>query len=123
MPQWLAVALLGLAGSGLLAGAAVLGSMLTARAQKRAISVQIEAAQASRENALIDQLQEELAGHREATNVRLVEQERRMNAVDERNHELMRERDLYRDHAHELRSHIWDRKDPPPPDWPEGLPR
>lgn len=123
MPEWLATALLALAGTALLAGSAVFGALLSARAQKRAAKVQAEAAQSTRENALIDQLQEELAGHRQATNERLVEQERRMNAVEERNHELMRERDAYRDHAHELRSHIWDGKPPPPPDWPPGLVR
>jgi Flp pilus assembly protein TadB len=123
MPEWLGTALLALAGTGLLAGAAILGSLMTAKANKRATAVQVEAAQASRENALIDQLQEELAGHREATNTRLVAQEKRMNAQEERTHEVTRERDAYRDHAHELRSHIWDGKPPPPPDWPTGLPR
>lgn len=123
MPEWLSVALLSLAGTALLAGAAVVGHLLSARAQNRAATTQQQATQSTRENALIDQLQEELAGHREATNTRLVEQERRMNAVEERNHELMRERDGYRDHAHELRSHIWDGNPPPPPSWPEGLPR
>lgn len=123
MPEWLVVALLGLAGSALVFVGAIVGHLLSARAQKRAAQVQAEANQASRENALIDQLQEELAGHREATNTRLVQQEQRMNALDDRNHELMRERDAYRDHAHELRSHIWDGKPPPPPAWPAGYPR
>lgn len=123
MPQWLTVALLSLAGTGLLAAAAIVGHLLSARAQKRAVAVQVEATQATRENALIDQLQEELSVHRAATNERLVQQETRMNSLESRNHELMRERDAYRDHAHELRSHIWDGKPPPPPDWPVGYPR
>lgn len=123
MPVEVMVALLGLGGVALTTGGVLIGVLVSARAQKRAATVQAEATQATRENALIDQLQEELAGHRAATNERLVEQERRMNALEDRNHELMRERDAYRDHAHELRSHIWDGKPPPPPDWPAGYPR
>jgi uncharacterized membrane protein YhiD involved in acid resistance len=123
MPEGLGAALIGFAGTALVATGAIVGHLLSARAQKRAAETQAVATQTTRENALIDQLQEELSGHREATNTRLVEQERRMNAVEERNHELMRERDAYRDHAHELRSHIWDGNPPPPPPGPEGDPR
>lgn len=59
----------------------------------------------TRENALIDQLQEQLASV-----------ETRVNAS------LHRER-IRDDYIHELRDHIDQRKPPPPPPWPEGLTR
>lgn len=123
MPEWLAIALLSLLGILLTTLGAVGGHILSARAQKRAAIVQAEANKSTAENKLIDQLQEELTRYRVANDIRSTTQDQRMNDLEGRNDRLMRERDLYRDHAHELRSHIWDGKPPPPPDWPEGLPR
>jgi len=80
-------------------------------------------AEKSNEQQLIDQLQEELTAHRAEQTERTARLEERMQKVDDRNHDLMRERDGYRNHAHELRAHIWDGKPPPPPEWPDGLPR
>lgn len=80
-------------------------------------------AEKSNEQQLIDQLQEELKDHRAEQGDRTARLEERIQKVDDRNHELMQEREAYRNHAHELRSHIWDGKPPPPPNWPEGLPR
>lgn len=123
MEQWFVTALLGLAGTALLAGSAFLGALFAARAQKRAARVQSEATQATRENALIDQLQEELAGHRADTTARALEQDRRMNTLEERNGLLVELNDRYRDLLHKHRAHIWDGKPPPPPEWPDDLPR
>lgn len=123
MPEWLTVAVLSFAGTGLLAGAAIVGHLLSARAQKRAATVQSEAAQASRENNLIDQLQEELVAYRAETATRAAEQDRRLNTLEEKNGILIDRNDRYRDLLHKHRAHIWDKLPPPPPEWPEDLPR
>lgn len=72
--------------------------------------------QADSENSLIDQLQEELKTYR-------ADAERRATAQDERMNRLEVMVDGYRTYARELRSHIWGRKEPPPPEWPAGLPQ
>lgn len=123
MPQWLTVALLSLSGTALLAGAAVLGHLMSARAQMRATAVQVEAAHASRENALIDQLQEELITSRAEQAARMLAQEERMTALEDRNGMLVDRNDRYRDLLHRHRAHIWDGRPPPPPEWPDDLPR
>lgn len=74
------------------------------------------AAKKSGENSLIDQLQEELTAYR-------VEAGRRATIQDERMERLERNNDGYRAHIYELRAHIWDQKEPPPPEWPADLPR
>lgn len=108
MPEWLVVALLGLAGTGLLAAAAILGSVMTARANKRAAAVQVETAQATRDNAFIDQLQEELNRYRMATDVRL-------DRLEAENRGYRAFIGVQRDHmaAHGITL----------PPWPDGLPR
>lgn len=97
-----------------------LGVRVTARsAERRArqdAAASVREHEATAQDKLIDQLQEELAAHRAGA-------EARMTAQDERMNRLERYADGYRDHAHELRSHIWDQKPPPPPEWPDGLPR
>lgn len=125
--EWLVVPLLALAGTALLAGAAIVGHLLSSRAQKRAAVVQAEAtaeaAAVTRENALIDQLQEELASLRAEQAARMLAQEQRMTALEERNGILVDRNDRYRDLLHKHRAHIWDQIGPPPPDWPDDLPR
>ncbi len=96
------------------------GVRLTVRSAERRARAEAEAAAgergASAQDRLIDQLQEELASHRNAQEARLTAHEERMTRLD-------RLVDGYRSHAHDLRSHIWDGKPPPPPEWPAGLPR
>lgn len=58
-----------------------------------------------RENALIDQLQEQLDRLEESLSA-----------------SFKRER-IRDDYIHELRDHIDQRKSPPPPSWPDGLTR
>lgn len=67
-------------------------------------------------HALIDQLQQELSTYR-------ADAGRRATAQDERLNRLERNSDGYRNYAHELRAHIFDGLQPPPPEWPAGLPR
>jgi len=130
MPVEVQVALLTLLGTALVAGGAIIGHLLSARAQKRAATIQSEAAQATRENNLIDQLQEELstsraeqAAARAEQAARMTAQESRMNALEERNGVLVDRNDRYRDLLHKHRAHIWDQLPPPPPEWPDDLPR
>lgn len=117
MTEWVAVlvALVGGGGLGALATA-----LVTARKNKR-----------EDRDALIDQLQEE----RESSNAQLQEERRSFVA------ELAKEREAFavertellgrldkmwddkaasREHVAALRDHIWQRKDPPPPDPPAG---
>ena len=115
--------LLTLAGVVLTVVGAVVGSVLTNRVARRAAETVAIATQKSGENQLIDQLQEELGGHRKiAEDVRQAA-DRRATVQDERMNRLDKLASGYRDHAHELRSHIYDGKPPPPPDWPPNLPR
>lgn len=123
MPEWLGVALLSFGGTVLIVGGAIVGHLLSARAQKRSARIQSEATQATRENQLIDQLQEELGRYRESTDARAIEQDRRMNALEDRNGILVERNDRYRDLLHKHRAHIWDQLPPPPPEWPADLPR
>jgi hypothetical protein len=90
------------------------GSALKARAVEAETA--LEQSRRSSNNELIDQLQEELREHRTAANARATAQDERLNRLD-------RHHDLAREHIHELRSHIWEGKPPPPPPWPAGLPR
>jgi hypothetical protein len=86
---WAALAQLG---TGLVAG---LVAWVVARANKAG----------ARENAIIDQLQEEVAA---------------LKTGADQSYRRERIRD---DYIHQLRSHITDEKPPPPPPWPEGLTR
>ncbi|ALJ22034.1 hypothetical protein [Microbacterium sp. No. 7] len=107
----------------LMAGSGIVGGLLTSAAQKRAARVQAEAQATSRENHLIDQLQEELSSSRTEQAARMLAQEERMTGLEERNGILVDRTDRYRDLLHKHRSHIWDGKPPPPPEWPDDLPR
>lgn len=107
MPEWFIPALVALLGGGGVGG--WLGSIIAARTGAKV-------AKSTSENSLIDQLQEELTTYR-------VDATRRATAQDERMNRLETHNDGYRTHIHDLRSHIWDRKDPPPPEWPKDLPR
>lgn len=115
MPEWF-VPVLTLAGTALVVVGGVVGSILTNRVGKRAAANAAIAAQKTGENALIDQLQEELGRYRSSNDARTTEQDARMTRLDG----LV---DGYRAYIHELRAHIYDRKDPPPPAWPAHLPR
>lgn len=59
----------------------------------------------ARENALIDQLQEQVS------------------SLDTKLDGALRRERIRDDYIHELRDHIEQRKNPPPPPWPEGLTR
>lgn len=129
--------LITLAVSAVAGGGVYVGHILTRRSSREATKMQADANAKTNEQVMIDQLQEELGSHREqdrenrrveaeraaAQDERMLEMERRMTKLDERNEVTLRERDAYRDHAHALRSHIWDGNQPPPPPWPEGLPK
>lgn len=140
--EWLGP-LFGLAGTALVVLGGVVGYIISAKTTIRASATQAAATAAaattqaaavaaasdkSDAQALIDQLQEELKTHREAAaqrataqDQRMTEQDGRMQKLEEYNRDVTRQRDEYRDYAHTLRSHIFDRKDPPPPDWPDGV--
>jgi hypothetical protein len=66
----------------------------------------------NRENALIDQLQDEVKSARE-----------QLGKVETRVDDSLRRERIRDDYIHELRDHIDQRKPPPPPPWPEGLTR
>ena len=123
MPQWLVVALIGAGAPVLVFVGAIVGHVLSARAQKRAADVQAEASKVTAEHKFIDQLQEELAGYRTMNDNRALEQDRRMNELEERNGLLTERSDRYRDLLHKHRTHIWNGLPPPPPEWPDDLPR
>lgn len=123
MPQWLIVALLSAGAPVLLFAGAVIGHVLSARAQARAAEVQSEATKVSAEHNMIDQLQEELGRYRTVNDNRALEQDRRMNELEERNGLLTERSDQYRDLLHKHRAHIWSQLPPPPPEWPDDLPR
>lgn len=119
MPEWVNAVLpsaLIFAGVLLTVTGGVVGSILTNRVARHAAQTAAIAAEKSQENDLIDQLQEELRVYREDAGRRATLQDERLNRLETNN-------DGYRAHIHELRSHIWDRKEPPPPDWPTDLPR
>lgn len=107
MPEWFIPALVALIGGGGVGG--WIGSILAARTAGKV-------AKSTSENSLIDQLQEELNTYR-------ADAGRRATLQDERLNRLERNNDGYRAHIHDLRSHIWDQKAPPPPEWPADLPR
>ena len=66
----------------------------------------------ARENALIDQLQEQVTA-----------QAARQEASDLKLDAALRRERIRDNYIHELRDHIEQRKNPPPPPWPEGLTR
>ena len=76
------------------------------------IAVAILNRRGNRENALIDQLQDEVKSARE-----------QLTKVETRVDESLRRERIRDDYIHELRDHIDTRKPPPPPPWPEGLTR
>ncbi|MGO2791269.1 hypothetical protein [Microbacterium gubbeenense] len=112
-----------LAGVVLTALGGIAGAWIAAQAKRRETEVKALAAQVDAANQLSDQLQEELGGHRTAQEARITETERRLTSMEERNGVLVDRNDRYRDLLHKHRSHIWDGKPPPPPEWPDDLPR
>lgn len=106
----------------------VVGHLLSARIQSQATKAQSLASAKTNEQTMIDQLQEEVAKnlaeltrYREAADSRVLLMEKRMMAMEERDQTLMSERDKLRDYAHTLRTDIFNRKEPPPRDWPPGI--
>lgn len=127
MPEWLfgglvtlCVGIIGTAG--LVIGYIISARTARATAQATTKTATITAAATVDANArndtqtLVDQLQEELARHRSAQDARATAQDERLNRLETYS-------DGYRNHAHELRAHIWDGNPPPPPEWPKDLPR
>lgn len=123
IPDPLIIALLSLGGVALTVCGAIVGHLLSARASARTATVQTEANKRSNEQQMIDQLQEELSGYRAAADARAAEQDRRTTVQDERMERLEHRAEGYRDYAHTLRAHIYNELPPPPPAWPDGLPR
>ena len=105
MPEWLIALVVAVVG----ASGVWLGNILSNRTASKALTQ-------NGENNLIDQLQEELRTYREDAGHRATIQEGRLTALENNSNG-------YREHIYELRSHIWDGKPPPPPEWPAGLPR
>ncbi|MGO2750400.1 MAG: hypothetical protein ACTIA6_10160 [Pseudoclavibacter sp.] len=91
--------------AGFTAVGAIFGHATAARSARRADA-----------QTLVDQLQEELATYREQQAAIRASDAERLNRLDTYV-------DGYRTHAHELRAHIWDGKEPPPPEWPSHLPK
>lgn len=127
MPEWLFAGLVSIGGILLTTAGLVTGYAISARTARLTSTQQAAATAKATEQSgaehLIDALQEELQRYRNSTDQRALNMELRITGLEERNHHLMQERDGYRNHAHELRAHIWDGKMPPPPEWPTGLPR
>ena len=105
-----------LAGVALTAVGAVAGARLSARSKDRETT-------ATATDRLIDQLQEERDGYRREHEARLSNAETRLTGMEERNGILVTQNDRYRDLLHKHRAHIYDQLPPPPPEWPEDLPR
>lgn len=144
-PEWFFTGLIGLIGTALVVAGAGLGHFLSARSAKIAAvtqaAAQVEVAQRtaeatvavaekSSEQSMIDQLQEELSGYRamaeanrKAADDRATAQDQRMERIEHENDLLRREREGYRSYAHVLRDHIIEELPPPPPAWPQNLPR
>lgn len=120
MPEWLPL-IATFAGTALLVAGGVVGSILTHKVAERANETAAVASAKTAENNLIDQLQEELSGYRQSNDARATEQDHRMRVLEESNAAITKERDTLRDYAHQLRSDIFDRKEPPPAEWPVGV--
>lgn len=101
----------------------VVGAIITARTKDRSTSVEARKAEVDAANRMIDQLQEELVVYRAGQEQRMTTTDERMTALELRNGMLVDRADRYRDLLYKHRSHIWDGKPPPPPEWPEDLPR
>lgn len=133
-PVEITVALLALGGVILTAAGALGGAWLSsrataqsaearARAQAQSAAAQTEAVASAAQNDLIDQLQEELTGFRATADRRAELQDERLTALGARNEILVDRNDRYRDLLHKHRYHIWEGHPPPPPEWPDDLPR
>ena len=94
----------------------LIGAWWTARAKNRDTT-------ATAGNQLIDQLQEELTRHRKSQDERMTRAERRQDEMEAHSRVLVDHNNRYRDLLHKHRAHIYDQKPPPPPEWPEDLPR
>ena len=112
---------LGLVGVILMVIGGAIGSSLTFKVSKRTAENTTENNKKSAENALIDQLQEELLRYRTANDERSTAQDVRMTLLEVTNQEISRERDVLRDYAHQLRSDIYNGAEPPPAAWPAGI--
>lgn len=106
LPEWTALLLTALGSGGV---GALISALLTRRT----------AADADRQ-ALIDQLQEELkadlaelAAERDEIKAEREQYQRNLDR-------LWTDKAASREHVAALRDHIWQRKDPPPPDPPDG---
>ena len=109
MPEWLITALITLGAATIAASGVWIGAILSNRTAAKVATM-------TAENSLIDQLQEELHTYRNDAGRRATIQDERLNRLETFN-------DGYRAHIYDLRSHIWDEKEPPPPEWPKDLPR
>ena len=112
MTEQAVTALIGLAGAALVVIGGIVGAIITARAQRRvgdiAARAATGAAKRSSEEVLIDQLQEELARFRDAT-------DKRLEKLELENREYRRFLFIHRDL-------LADNGLPSPP-WPDTIPR
>jgi hypothetical protein len=125
MPEWMFAGIVGLVASALMAAGGVLGHLLAARTQRTTAATQAAAtmviAEKTDAQALIDQLQEERQFYIQAAETRAAEQDERLERIEKECGIIRGERDLLKDHAIELREHIYAGKPPPPPEWPAAL--
>ena len=100
-----------LAGPVIVGMIAVVGTLVSTRIQHKG----------KPENALIDQLQEQIKDDRESRERELARQDARISALELEQRKSKR-RELIRDnYINRLREHINAGNPPPPPEWPEGL--
>lgn len=71
----------------------------------------------SRENALIDQLQEQL----DKAEARSDKQDERLDKMEAKLNAVMRTSRTRLDYIYRLRHHIDTQQPPPAPDWPDGI--
>jgi len=96
---------------GIVAGIGAAGVWLTAKIQHKGRP----------ENALIDQLQEQIKDDREARDKELARQNVRIEALEVEQRKSKRRERIRDDYINKLRRHIEAGSPPPPPEWPEGL--
>jgi len=73
------------------------------------------------ENALIDQLQEQIKTDREDNDKRLADMKSDIADLKSEQAKSKRRERIRDDYINKLRRHIEDGNPPPAPDWPEGL--
>lgn len=107
MPDWIIPVIVALLSGGLLGTLAT--SLVTERRNKR-----------EDRDSLIDQLQEERKSFVDQLIAERAQQNADRVAYTERLDKMWADKAASREHVAALRDHIWQRKDPPPPEPPAG---